>query len=133
MMIELVLTICALTFASPYYDCSEEWDIIVYDESEGLLKCGRGEAESLGCSTYDRAFANDYIELVYNHSEIMGKHTGKVKGGGILFHEILHQMCECNWHEKWDKTDPDIRKHRFYQEPKVPEIIKPYLKDKWTR
>jgi hypothetical protein len=131
-MIELVLTICALTFASPYYDCSEEWDIIVYDESEGLLYCGNEEPRSLGCSGYDRLLKNDYIELVYNHDEIMGKHTGKIKGGGILQHELLHQMCECNWHEKWDKTNPDIRKHRFSQLPKVPEKVIPYLKDKWV-
>ncbi len=132
-MIELALTICALTFASPYYDCSEEWDIIVYDDSVELLKCGREEPSALGCSTYSKLFGNDYIELVHNHYEIMGKHTPKVKGGGILQHELLHQMCECNWHEKWDKEKPDIRKHRFYQQPNVPEIIKPYLKDKWIR
>lgn len=131
-MIETILTICALTFASPYYDCSEEWDIIVYDESEGLLYCGNEEPRSLGCSGYDRLLKNDYIELVYNHHEIMGKHTGKIKGGGILFHELLHQMCECNWHERWDNIDPDVRKHRFYQLPKVPEKVIPYLKDKWV-
>jgi len=131
MMIELALTICALTFASPYYDCSEEWDIIVYDESEGLLKCGRAEAESLGCSTYDRALANDYIELVYNHNEIKGKHTGKLNGGGILFHELLHQMCECNWHAYWDRGS-EIRSHRYNQQPVIPEPVIPYFKEKWT-
>ena len=131
MMIELFLTICALTFASPYYDCSEEWDIIVYDESEGLLKCGREKAEALGCSTYDRALANDYIELVYNHNEVRGKHTGKLNGGGILFHEILHQMCTCNWHEYWDRGS-EIRSHRYNQQPNIPEPVIPYIKEKWT-
>lgn len=127
-MIELALTICALTFMAPYYDCSEEWDIIVYDSND-LLKCGEKKANSLGCSTM-YIFNRDKIELVNNHAEIMGMHTPKLKTGGILFHELLHQMCECNWHEKWEVEDPK-RKHRFYQDIDVPETVIPYLKQEW--
>ena len=131
MMIELVLTICALTFASPYYDCSEEWDIIVYDDSIDGLKCGDDTPDSLGCSTYDRAFQNDKIELVHNYAEIMGKHTPKLKAGGILQHELLHLECQCNWHAYWDR-ESEVRSHRYNQQPTIPEPVIPYLKEKWT-
>lgn len=129
-MIEIFLTICALTFTAPYYDCSEEWDIIVYDDSMDLLPCGTKKHSSLGCASYSRVFRNDRIELVHNHAKIMGEHTPKLKAGGILQHELLHLTCECNWHERWE-NDPTIRKHRFYHPIKVPETITPFLKDKW--
>ncbi len=131
-MIELVLTICALTFVAPYYDCDEEWDIIVYDDSIDGLKCGDDTPNSLGCASYQRIFGNDKIELVHNHAEIMGKHTPKLKAGGILQHELLHLECQCNWHKFWDKGD-NMRSHRYNQQPAVPEEIIPYLKDKWIR
>lgn len=130
-MIELILTICALTFASPYYDCSEEWDIIIYDDSIDGLKCGDNTPNSLGCASYSRVFRNDSVELVHNHAEIMGTHTPKLKAGGILQHELLHLMCECNWHAYWDRGS-EIRSHRYNQQPAIPEPVIPYLKQKWT-
>ncbi len=129
-MIELALTICALTFVAPYYDCSEKWDIIVYDSTD-LLLCGREEPSALGCSTYHKTFENDKIELVSNYYEVMGLHTPKLKSESILHHELLHQTCTCNWHEKWDKPDLSERHHKFTQDPKVPKNVIPYLKDKW--
>lgn len=129
-MIELILTICALTFTSPYYDCSEEWDIIVYDDSIDGLKCGDNTPNSLGCSTYDRIFKNNMIELVHNHAEITGKHTPKLKHESILWHELLHLTCECGWHDYWDKKG-DGRSHRYNQQPDVPETVIQYLKPEW--
>ncbi len=126
-MIELVLTICALSFVAPYYDCSEEWDINVHDTE--YVKCGRGK-EVLGCATYDRLFGNDKIDLVSDHSERTGLHTPKLKHESILWHEILHLTCECDWHEYWDK-DRDGRSHRYNQQPDIPETVIQYLKPEW--
>ncbi len=129
-MIELVLTICALTFASPYYDCNENWDIYLHDEK--ALKCGRPEPTSLGCATYNTPFKDDKIDLVSDYTERDGKHSPKLKHNDILWHELLHQMCECDWHEKWD-YERDSRAHRYNPIPEVPETVIPYLKDKWIR
>ena len=125
-MIELILTICALTFASPYYDCNENWDIYLHDEE--LVKCGGGEA--LGCATYYRVFGNDKIDLVSDYPEREGLHSPKLKHNNILWHELLHQMCECDWHEYWDKRG-DGRSHRYNQQPDIPETVIQYLKPEW--
>lgn len=129
-MIELVLTICALTFASPYYDCNENWDIILHDEEN--LKCGRPEPKSLGCATYHIPFIDDKIDIVSDYSERTGTHTPKLKHEDILWHELLHLMCECDWHEYWDK-EKDGRSHRYNQQPQIPETVIQYLKPEWTR
>ncbi len=128
-MIELVLTICALTFASPYYDCNENWDINVHDTEN--IDCGVSK-EVLGCASYDRLFGNDKIDLVQNYFEIAGIHTPKLKHESILLHELLHLTCKCDWHEYWDKKG-DGRSHRYNQQPDIPETVIPYLKDEWIR
>lgn len=128
-MIELAMTICALTFMAPYYDCSEQWDINVYDTK--LIDCGSSK-EVLGCASYDRLFGNDKVDLVQNHYETMGKHTPKLKHESILWHELLHLTCQCDWHEYWDKKD-DVRSHRYNQQPEIPETVIPFLKDRWIR
>jgi len=130
-VIELVLTICALTFASPYYDCNENWDINIHDDE--LLKCGREEASSLGCATYYLFSKGDKrIDIVSDYPERDGKHTPKLKHEDILWHELIHLICECDWHEYWDKKE-DTRSHRYNQYPHVPETVIPYLKDEWIR
>ena len=128
-MIELVLTICALTLASPYYDCNENWDINVHDTE--YIDCGRGE-EILGCATFYRVFENDKIDIVSDYSERKGEHTPKLKHEDILWHELIHLMCECDWHEYWDKKE-DTRSHRYNQYPRVPETVIHFLKDEWIR
>ena len=125
-MIELALTICALTFMAPYYDCSEQWDINVYDTE--FIKCGSKEV--LGCATYDRLFGNNKIDLVQNHDERVGLHTPKLKHESILWHELIHLKCKCDWHEYWDE-ESDGRSHRYNQYPSIPETVIQYLKPEW--
>ena len=129
-MIELALTICALTFVAPYYDCSEEWNIYVHDVNG--LKCGREEARYLGCATFHIPFKNDKIDIVSNYPERTGVHTPKLIHEDILWHELLHQMCECDWHAYWDELK-DGRTHRYNQQPEIPETVIQYLKDEWVR
>jgi len=127
-MIELALTICALTFIAPYYDCSEEWDINIYDTE--FVECGKNKV--LGCATYDRFFGNDKIDMVSDYTERTGLHTPKLKHEDMLWHELLHLMCECGWHEYWDK-EKDGRSHRYNQQPNIPETVIQHLKPEWTR
>lgn len=126
-MIELALTICALTFMAPYYDCSEKWDINVYDTE--LIDCGRSK-EVLGCASYDRLFGNDKIDLAQNYYKTVGLHTPKLKHQSILHHELLHLICECDWHEYWDKKG-DGRAHRYNQQPDIPETVIQYINPEW--
>ena len=127
-MIELVLTICALTFASPYYDCNENWDIYLHDTE--LIECGGREV--LGCATFNRLFENNKIDIVSDYPIRDGLHTPKLKHEDILWHELLHQMCSCDWHTYWDRLN-DSRAHRYNQYPHIPETVIPYLKDEWIR
>jgi len=123
-MIETILTICALTMISPYYDCSEKWNIIIYD---GNIP---DSENALGTAMYDTPYGKE-IELVSKHSSSTGVHDKMLKGGGVLWHEILHMYCKCNWHEYWDADQPK-RSHRYTTiEFSIPEEIKPFIKDKY--
>ena len=128
-VIELVLTICALTFVAPYYDCSEEWHIVLHDTNG--IKCTRPEPTALGCATFKAPFKNDRIDLVSDYTERTGLYTPKLKHEDILWHELLHLMCECNWHAHWEVEKNDGRAHRYNQQPDIPETVIQHIKEEW--
>ena len=128
-MIETIITICALMMVSPYYDCSEEWNIVIYDESQKYIP---NSDNSLGQAVFNVPFTKDEIRLVSNHNNATGKHDRMLYGGGVLWHEVLHLMCECDWHKIWDKEKIDSRSHKFGNGPvHIPEDVKPYIKPQY--
>ncbi len=126
-MIETIITICALTMLSPYYDCSEKWNIVIYEEEYDHIP---DTENAIGTAMYHSPFGKE-IELVYNHQTAKGLHDHMLKGGGVLWHEVLHMYCGCNWHEYWDVEQPK-RNHRFSNiELSLPDELKPFIKDKY--
>ena len=88
-MIETIITICALTMLAPYYDCSEEWDIKIYDNSTKYIP---NTEDALGQAVFKVPFFKDEIRLVSHHNNAIGKHDRMLYGGGILWHEVIHMM-----------------------------------------
>lgn len=123
MSIEFIMTICALTFTSPYYDCSDEWDIMIYDDK--IIG-----SDALGTADWTRNVFDDRkkISLVHDYKTKEGKHDHLMKGGGILWHEILHMKCECDWHKRWDVLEKIKGKnHTHVYIPPIPQSVLPYL------
>src|SRR3970282_894824 len=87
-----------IPFASPYYDCSQEWDIVIYDG-----KIPNAE-RALGRAIYKNGIFEDtnIIQLSHGYKDRIGKWDHLMNGGGVLWHEILHMKCKCDWHSHWD-------------------------------
>lgn len=125
--IEFVMTICALTFVSPYYDCSEKWDIQIYDDTVNKIPHTRG---AIGTASWDRNVFTDRekISLVHNYKEREGIHDHYLKGGGVLWHEILHMKCKCDWHAHWDVIEEKgDNKRSHIRIPTIPQEVLPFL------
>ena len=121
--IEFIMTICALTFTSPYYDCSEHWDIQIYEDAIP-------NSSAIGQSLWDRNILTkkEKISLVGDYKEREGIHDHFLKGGGVLWHEILHMKCKCDWHAHWDtlkEIDGDNRSR--IKIPPIPQSVLPFL------
>jgi len=129
-MIETIITICALTLISPYYDCNNEWDIIIYDKTTDIIP---GTDKAIGSASYSRPiFDKPAIGLVHDYKERVGKWDHMTKGGGVLWHEILHMKCKCDWHARWDVLEDiegDNRSH--IRIPTIPQSVIPFLKGDW--
>ncbi len=93
-MILEVLVICSLTTTSPFYDCSETWEIYLHDTGDMRPFCeynlDRGTGE--GCHKWDgKTNQQIHIALDKQHLKDVWKQT-------VLYHEIKHAMCKCDWH-----------------------------------
>ena len=73
------MVICSLTLIVPFYDCSEEWTIYIYDNDADEY-CGKDGV--LGCATWGRE-KNIYLSLDYI---FMRDYCGY----NVLEHEINH-------------------------------------------
>ncbi len=96
--------ICSLTAEPPYYDCSKKWNIHLYD-TEFPKTCNQNIAFGLAskaCTKYTK-FGSDVISAdIYLGTE-HGSDTSFPYPDGpekqsILYHEIQHLICVCNWH-----------------------------------
>ncbi len=90
-----ILSICALTSVSPYYDCSNTWEIWIYSDYPDC----HADFRSRAC-------------VWYNQDSIIGHHIIKISkdhlrdvlpnGETILQHELNHAICECD-NDVWSK------------------------------
>jgi len=79
----LIMIICSLTAAAPYYDCSEQWEISVYSNQYlGLIPCPTSNSGNLlGCAN----FVHNKIDLIQS-----GVNSKDECNRTILLHELLH-------------------------------------------
>lgn len=127
-MIETIITICALTMISPYYDCNSHINIEILSERSLNDNLSIGTAE-YGHSIFDN---NGTIQLVHDYKERTGLRDHLLKGKGVLWHEILHMKCKCDWHEHWDvlaKTKDKMHSH--VNIPTIPQSVIPFLKERY--
>jgi len=92
-MIETILIICALTLEAPFYDCSEQWTIEIHD--------------SLFLQDPNGYWVTGYADYKNN---VIGIGTARMDSCWdgrclpLLWHELKHLQCDCNWHEKLKPT-----------------------------
>lgn len=86
-----ILTICSLMSVSPFYDCSESWEIRLYDTPPNI-QCNNSDSrfDSFGCAKLQ----TNTIHLV----DFPERHDDS--GKTILEHELEHLHCQCNFHQK---------------------------------
>lgn len=93
-MIITVFAICAV-LASGGYDCDEKWAIYVYDDMDVWKYCYPGvrsfHLSIAGCGTFDNMRGHS---IILGNSGYGTSHTGH----SVLYHEILHLQCLCNFH-----------------------------------
>jgi hypothetical protein len=84
-----IMTICSLISVSPYYDCSEKWEIMIYSQPP-MIECNNYDQfyVSFGCTKLDQKV----IHMVH-----FPEHRDKF-GYSILQHELKHMSCKCNFH-----------------------------------
>lgn len=84
-----ILTICSLVTVSPFYDCSESWQIHIYNVPPNV-QCNNSDTRfhSFGCAK----LGTNTIHMVdfAEHRD----HYGMT----ILEHELEHLRCKCNFH-----------------------------------
>lgn len=96
--------ICSLTNMAPYYDCSTQWTIFMYDD-EFTDTCNQNVAVGLAAKactmyvSYDNKVLSADIHLGIGH-DLESEHPfpGGPEYQSILYHELQHATCGCNWH-----------------------------------
>jgi len=116
-MIETVLIICAIIAASPYYDCEQEWVVLIHDKYS--IKSVYTDSWVSGYAVSDNWLDRKPIGLYhpelaqYNDKEWLS--IGKLKRDScwddrcypLLWHEMKHLKCNCNWH--YDMTSMGLK------------------------
>lgn len=84
-----ILTMCSLISVSPFYDCSDQWEIWIYS-GPPMIQCNDNDEfyVTLACANLDRSI----IHMVYfpEHRDEFGQ--------TILEHELRHLECNCDFH-----------------------------------
>ena len=110
-MIMEIMIICALTNTAPFYDCSENWTITIWDDvippackpDEGVI--------AVACANW-YSTGKQEIHLTYL-SAVQNPHTTDVLrdkwGMTYLNHEIKHLKCLCNFHQTLEESLKESR------------------------
>jgi len=89
MLLEIIL-ICSLTNTAPFYDCSEQWQIQVYDQP---VTCNTGQQIlAAGCTNFESKTIKIYDYAMNNYG------TDPEDGFTVLGHELEHLKCMCDFH-----------------------------------
>ncbi len=94
-MILEILTICSLLQGGGF-DCSEQWDIYIHDDPRVTQFCNnveRGTGE--GCYW---KYYNGQRVVTEVHISLPGQHGKDLWGNTVLWHELQHAICACDWH-----------------------------------
>jgi len=81
----MIFEIICILGASGHYDCS--WDLITIEQTHPYFPCGEN---ANGCTLH-------HEKRIYMTPQA---HFQKdAWGNSVLWHEITHAMCGCNWHD----------------------------------
>lgn len=95
-MLESVILTCLFISVAPYYDCSETITIMVSDQM--YIPCN-DKGGNLGCAKLGKRGDRQYILLGKSAFIYEDKY-----GNDVLWHEIKHIRCQCNWHRELDRS-----------------------------
>ncbi len=87
-----ILSICALTSVSPYYDCSNTWEIHLIEDDYACRT-------SYGCVSYNQDFILGHHIITISAQHLDYKLPN---GDSLLWHELKHAICECD-NDIWSK------------------------------
>ena len=117
--------ICAITDKAPYYNCNEKWGLVIHDM--WAIQClGDNYWTIGGCAVWGmnvqdecvrKAFANQTLDegcqRLVAEVDLWGKKYIEIStitkdsyGNSLVWHELKHLMCECNWHKDLIPNDP---------------------------
>ena len=84
-----IMTICSIVAVSPFYDCSEEWEIRIYSMPP-MIQCNDHDEffTTLACTNLDRKVIH-MVQFPEHRDEF---------GQTVLEHELRHLKCGCNYH-----------------------------------
>ena len=119
--------ICAITDKAPYYNCNEKWGLVIHDM--WAIQClGDNYWTIGGCAvwntdlqypcldyendTYD-TYKNESCKILLSHAELWGKKYIEIStitkdsyGNSLVWHELKHLLCSCDWHKDLIPQDP---------------------------
>lgn len=102
------MIICAITAISPYYDCDEKWVIVLEDTPtvpSVYEQPTTGYAVDVTLVEY-YPISETYL-TIKNTDDLEWLVVGNTKRDAcfdgiclpVLWHEMKHLMCDCDWHE----------------------------------
>ena len=117
--------ICAITDKAPYYNCNEKWAVVIHDM--WAIQClGDNYWTIGGCAVWDqnpkykcalKYLKNQTIDegcqrvidnpILRNHKYIeISTITKDSYGNSLVWHELKHLICKCDWHKDLKASDP---------------------------
>ncbi len=110
---------CAIVGLSPLeIDCDTQW--LIVQDTEGMIKSPtKGWVSGLAVYNFSKYPVSDFYPELEEYDNLRWISVAKVKRDNcwndikteepvncipILWHEIKHQICTCNWHEDMVKT-----------------------------
>ncbi len=123
-MIEQILLMCAIVGLSPVeVDCNDKWLLVQEDNIVVPFRDETGQIQYFkGTSVYNykkNPVSDTYPELGNEYDNMRWMNVAKLKQDNcyntemteeptgcipLIWHEIKHQICTCDWHENLIKT-----------------------------